>query len=520
MGEEKSFIKGAVLLTAAALFVKVLSALYRVPFQNIVGDTGFYIYQQVYPFYGIAAGLAVSGFPVVLSRLTAAADKKEMNAIHQTAYLTVSLVGIVIFSFLFFSAGWMAQAMGDFSLKPLIQASALFFLLIPYITVRRGAFQGEGNMMPTAASQLADQTIRVACILLFSFYIVSSGRTLYEAGLVAVAGSLFGMAAAVAVLRRYSRSRKKRTSFSSFHKRTAKIILIRGTAICLSALTLVLMQLADAFQLYSGLRASGMPEDTAKAWKGVYDRGQPLLQLGVVAAGSIALAVVPLMAKSLKEQDQNAVFRYSKTALRISFIFGLAASAGLAAVMVPLNIMLFKTADGSGVLAVFSLSIFFYSIMATMNAIFQGCGNDWTPAIGTVITVSVKWAANAWLIPLYGLYGASIASASAVFAGVLFLAYIMRRKKQKPFFSLSFFLKTAVAAMIMAAVVYGLLSFILPDHPGRMASGMTAISGALLGACLFFTFVVKWDILTKEELCMLPFGEKMVIWTDKRHRRM
>jgi len=39
--------QGAVILTIAGLLSKVLSAVYRVPFQNIVGDTGFYIYQQV-----------------------------------------------------------------------------------------------------------------------------------------------------------------------------------------------------------------------------------------------------------------------------------------------------------------------------------------------------------------------------------------------------------------------------------------------------------------------------------------
>ena len=44
----KSYMKGALLLTVAALVVKVLSAVYRVPFQNLVGDQGLYVYQQVY----------------------------------------------------------------------------------------------------------------------------------------------------------------------------------------------------------------------------------------------------------------------------------------------------------------------------------------------------------------------------------------------------------------------------------------------------------------------------------------
>ena len=67
--DSKDLVKGAMILTLAALVTKILSAVYRVPFQNIVGDIGFYIYQQVYPFYGIVMVLSTYGFPVVISKL-------------------------------------------------------------------------------------------------------------------------------------------------------------------------------------------------------------------------------------------------------------------------------------------------------------------------------------------------------------------------------------------------------------------------------------------------------------------
>jgi PST family polysaccharide transporter len=62
-------MQGAVILTIAGLITKILSAAYRVPYQNIVGDIGFYIYQQVYPFYGMSVILATSGFPVMISKV-------------------------------------------------------------------------------------------------------------------------------------------------------------------------------------------------------------------------------------------------------------------------------------------------------------------------------------------------------------------------------------------------------------------------------------------------------------------
>ena len=42
----KRTMEGAFILTIASFIAKVLSAVYRVPFQNLVGDEGFYVYQQ------------------------------------------------------------------------------------------------------------------------------------------------------------------------------------------------------------------------------------------------------------------------------------------------------------------------------------------------------------------------------------------------------------------------------------------------------------------------------------------
>ena len=50
--------QGAVILTIAGLLSKVLSAVYRVPFQNIVGDTGFIFISRSIPFLALRSCLA------------------------------------------------------------------------------------------------------------------------------------------------------------------------------------------------------------------------------------------------------------------------------------------------------------------------------------------------------------------------------------------------------------------------------------------------------------------------------
>ena len=65
--EMRVMMQGAFVLTAASFVAKLLSAIYRVPYQNFAGDEGFYVYQQVYPIYGIAMTLALSGLPQFIS---------------------------------------------------------------------------------------------------------------------------------------------------------------------------------------------------------------------------------------------------------------------------------------------------------------------------------------------------------------------------------------------------------------------------------------------------------------------
>ena len=173
----RKILKGAAILTAAALLVKILSAIYRVPFQNMAGDTGFYIYQQVYPFYGIAVVLATYGFPVGISKLLVEnggvkLESKERNQLITASFIWVSFIGVLLFLLLFFCAELIAGIMNDSQLAPLIRTVAFSFLLLPFISIGRGYYQANGNMIPTALSQTFEQLFRVSVILVGTYLLV------------------------------------------------------------------------------------------------------------------------------------------------------------------------------------------------------------------------------------------------------------------------------------------------------------------------------------------------------------
>ncbi|MBR7342287.1 oligosaccharide flippase family protein, partial [Klebsiella pneumoniae] len=51
MLKKSHFLAGALILAIAGILSKVIGMFYRIPLQEIVGDNGLGLYQEVYPLY-------------------------------------------------------------------------------------------------------------------------------------------------------------------------------------------------------------------------------------------------------------------------------------------------------------------------------------------------------------------------------------------------------------------------------------------------------------------------------------
>jgi polysaccharide transporter, PST family len=322
----KNLWKGAVYLSLAAVFIKILSAVYRVPYQNIAGDVGFYVYQQVYPFYGIAIVLSTYGFPVIISKLICEGVNDRFRIV-KTAFLSLFVVSFIVFLTIFINALPIAKVMGDELLELPLKAISFTFFIIPLLSVLRGYFQGQEDMLPTAMSQVIEQLTRVVVILLFTYFFISNGFGPYAAGLGAAIGSVVGgVFGCLALFLFYRRepltARQLHQKNKPFCLTTVKIIFIQGTMICFSSLLLIIFQFIDSLTVLRILLENGIELELAKISKGVFDRGQPLVQMGTVITTSFSLVVVPLITKVSLEGRLDLIQKYSSLALRISCLVG------------------------------------------------------------------------------------------------------------------------------------------------------------------------------------------------------
>lgn len=526
-GTMKTFMKGAVLLTLAGFIVKLLSAVYRVPFQNMVGDQGFYIYQQVYPFIGIFAAWTSYGFAVAVSKVLADAPEADQGGILRVAFGFITAVSLLVFGGLYFGAGRLAGWMGDPLLVPLLEAGAFAVLLMPVLAVLKGLFQSRNDMAPVAYAQVAEQAARVAVILFGTWIVVSSGFSLYAAGQTAMFGAAAGGLAGAFLLLVFFRKRQLRFPRVSVLKKwpVIKALMAISLGVSMSSLILLFFQLADSFTIFRLLMENGMGRMAAMEQKGVYDRGQPLVQFGLLIASSLALAIVPLVAHMAKKQSGRSAEVYAQLAFRISFLFAVASAAGLAFVMPYVNEMLFETRDGSAALIIFSWQIVWMSLILVMAAMLHGLGKVKVPALLLAGGLAVKVIFNALLVPLWGVAGAALAGnlgLALIVAGLLL--YFKRvwpiRFAPTRYYGWIFLASAAMGVVVTAWALFA--DIVLFDaFSSRIQALCTALTAVALGAAVFMALIAKSRIITEKQWYIMPFGRKIAglqLWIRKQKR--
>lgn len=522
MGNEKReshlVWRGAAILTGAALLVKIMSALYRLPYQNFAGDVGFYVYQQVYPFYALAVALGSTGFPIVISKYMAEAGERHDAKVDVQRHALIALLLICGFFFaaLFIFAQPLAALIGDQHLAALIRIAASAYLFVPIVALLRGTFQGDKeNMLPTALSQIGEQVTRVCFILGLSWYLFLNHGDAYAFGLVATSGSAFAPLVTLIILILFL-PRKKQFAYELFSRsdvainwRMVKTLITAGCLFSILAVPLLSFQLIDSLTVLRLLGKMHLADPRAE--KGIYDRAYILTQFGMIASASLTVAMVPRLAQ-LAALRKHYEFQMEATlSIKVSVAFGAAAAAGLMMISREVNIMLFRNADGTAAFAIASFTMLTLSIILTASGILEANGKPWVPFYFLVLGSCVKGAANYFLIPHFAIVGAALGTClGTAAAAVMSLVYLHRHAltERLPWRAV---VKLGIALSGMAASVSlwkRIISRFTDPLSARPAASVLALSGAVVGGVVFIVILYMVRFLNKHDLKRLPIRRK------------
>ena len=182
--KKNSFIEGTIIATLGILLVKVIGILYVSPFYAIIGEHGGAIYGYGYNIYQLFLSISSAGFPFAISKLTseynALGYKKAVKDTYEVSLKLISIISIVIFLILFLFAPQIGHSILGKSATVhdyqevgfVIRCVSFAILVVPFLSVTRGFLQGNKYIEPYSVSQVIEQVVRVAIILIGSFTMI------------------------------------------------------------------------------------------------------------------------------------------------------------------------------------------------------------------------------------------------------------------------------------------------------------------------------------------------------------
>lgn len=163
--------------------------------------------------------------------------------------------------------------------------------------------------------------------------------------------------------------------------------------------------------------------------------------------------------------------------------------------------------DGAELLAISSITIIFAILSQTINGILQGYGNARVPVIALSAGVVVKIFANVILLQIDGIYenGAAIGSVLCHLTSFIIVYIVLLKTINFKFSIVRLAFRPILATLIMIVSSYTIYKLLIQAVSIRIAT----IIVILIAVIIFAISVLILRIFSKEEILMLPNGEKI-----------
>ena len=412
--QRRTFIKGAATIALGGFLAKLIGALYRIPLLSLIGGEGMGLYQLVYPFYCLLLTVSATGIPSSIAKLVSeryllgVSDRSVLkNA--AVLFLGIGFLGTVLMIAL---APVLSSAQGAKGVKFGYIALAPSVFLVSAISVLRGWFQGRERMFPTAASETAEQLIKVGFGLLFAYLYRGNTQKAVTALLFAV--TLSELFTLVFLWLAYKKTPRPFAGLKEEGSVTKRQIFSLSAPVTLSAAALPFTGLLESVLI---VRLLSRYTSNAVALYGLFTGGAvTLINLPVSICYGIAAVIVPSVSEAKKRGDNaRKKVLYSlfvtlavsvPSALALFFFSPLAVRILYRALSVPEKTVLIR------LVRIFSLSAVTLSATQTLSACLTAQGKPKHSLASVSVASLVRLILDAVLVsnPKISVYGAAISA--------------------------------------------------------------------------------------------------------------
>ena len=189
-------------------------------------------------------------------------------------------------------------------------------------------------------------------------------------------------------------------------------------------------------------------------------------------------------------------------------LIGLPCVVGMIIFAQPILDLLYPNASqGALLLQLIAISVIFSILDQTINGALQGFGKVMVPAIALGTGCLVKLVLNLVLLPIpeFNVYGAAIGSIACHGVAFTIVFNVLKKHVKLDLPIKKFVLKPVFATVIMGICSYTLFLILNVIKFGKMAT----IISIIFAVITYLAAVVALKIYSKEDIYMLPKGEKI-----------
>lgn len=431
--QKQSFLAGAIIISVGGFVSKLLGAVYRIPLTNILGGEGMGIYQMVYPLYCILLTVSASGIPTGISRLISSGRGAGAERQAFRLYGAVGVIGMLI---MFVLSAPLAALQTEPAIKLCCQLLCPSVFFVSLLSVVRGYFQGKGNMLPTATTEIMEQVIKVAFGVAFSYLFRGNLPLAVASTLLAVTISEI-ISTGVALLWYF----KKRSKPPLYRVQSVpvKSILRFTVPLTLTAIALPVSQLFESIIAVRLLRAGA---ENATALYGVFSGcAITIINLPVSITYGLAASSVPQISPLAESGDMAGAKKKAFKSLAITLAVSLPAAVGLYFLAPLATRLIFGSLQGEekelliSLIKILAVSSVTQSLVQTSSACLTAMGYPVRSTVTQWTTAFLRVGLTAGLIAFTGLSisGAAWSANCAYFVAMVmnFCYIIMAGKKPR-----------------------------------------------------------------------------------------
>lgn len=533
--KKNTFIQGTIVTSIILIVIKLLGALYVIPFYKIIGTNGGTLYSYAYNIYNLFLNISTAGIPIAISMIISEYLALNMYDAKERAYKIgkkiIAFLAILSFLIVFFGSEYIARFIisdvtGGNSIEDIsyvIKSVSFCLIIIPFLSVLRGYMQGHKFITPTSYSQLIEQIVRIIVVLLGSFTVIKILNKSVISGVgISLLGAFFGGLIAYIYLQIKVKNNNKEFPVSDkrdqvSNKSIVKKILSYCIPLVIISVVDNLYTIVDVKLIIKGLNMVGYSAIESETVSGIVSTWAPKICTVIIAiAISLTTNIIPHVTTSYIKKDYNEVNRRFNQAISTMLI-----------ITIPMALLLLLLSNesyyifygsskyGSLALKASAISHIFFGVWTVINTCLQSMRKFKIVYINSVAGLLSNALLDIPLILLFNIIGlpeyiATIVSTCIGYSISIVIALIYLRKEMHFSYRKTIELIKKLIIPSITIIVMILLSkvFIKFDYT-FISSAISLLIHGILGVIIYLIIVYKNNAI--DETLGNEFIDKILI---------